>query len=546
MKRIAQILIIMALLMIPIQFQVAGQFVTPTVNYLNNESNESISLSQIDTLQGALSRPILVSVSNTTGSSQSDEVVATRERNDTLGEGAIHETEIYQNVTVQYKVVNGDENTTVSLYLDVPASNYTLSLAGNENESIVMDWVSAETEFINVTLPYESDPFNEVPFVNVSYYEAEFNMTEDYITYFAAITDINRESLVAPFNFVTTSNYWTTESKDEFYIQDEDVEINLVANNSKNAVDVYGIAYRTTSFGDYTFINFTDTGTDFVSTINLGEFTTGTTLEWKSYAYVTDTVDSKVRYVERLDYKSVIMEDGTPSLTSSLSVDDKRALQINNTFYSIPSSVNITVNASVVKGVISEFNFTLGDAQSTVVATGNVSTSGGLLNFTHDFVNEGTYDVVLMAITDKDIQINDTYTVVIDQTLPSVTLNQPEGKIEFDSTSGRVTFTFNYSDSISGVRFAILNFGDNSSVQVNELDEITHRYLELDRFYTVTLTIIDYAGNEIASTISLKINAEDIGNTSAPTSEFWLLLIAIVVLIALYVNRERLPNIFNR
>ncbi|MCE7735909.1 MAG: hypothetical protein GPJ54_13595 [Candidatus Heimdallarchaeota archaeon] len=547
MKRIAQILIIMALLMIPVQFQVEGNQATPTLNYLNTESDESISLSQIDTLNGAFSRPILVSVSNTTTGSV--EISATRERNDTLGEGAIHEVGIYDNVTVQYKVVNGNENTTVRLYLDVPASNYTLSLAGNVNESIVMDWVSAETELVNITLPY--DLSNEIQFVNVSIYKAEFNMTEDYITYFAAVydtvsntvADASRESLNAPFNFITTSNYWVTESEDEFYIQEEEVLINLVANNSKG-VDRYGIAYRTNSFGDYTNINFTDSAaTDYTQTINLGEFSIGTTLEWKSYAYVTDAVDSKVRYIERVDFKSVKIEDGTPSITSSLSSNDTRSIQVDETFYSIESKVNFTLNASVVKGVITDFNLTLGDESIPIVATGNVSTSGETFNLVHDFVNEGIYDVVLTAITDKDIQINNTYTVVIDATLPTVTLDQPGNDPNIDTTSGRVTFTFNYTDALSGVRLAILDLGDDTSIQVNGLDELSYRYIELDRLYIVTLTIIDFAGNEISSTISISLNKEEIEDTTAPVIEFWLFLITVIVLIAAYVNRERLSNL---
>ena len=156
MKRIAQILIIMSLLIVSTFIPNVNSTSVTNMNLLNNETSHSISVNQIDEPFDGLSRPYLVSVYN---SSDASLLTATRERNDSIGQGAIHEMEIDQNVTVQYKVVNGDNTTVVKLYLDAPdlnfnktETNYSLEFTGNPNQSLVMQYVSSSTDLENITL----------------------------------------------------------------------------------------------------------------------------------------------------------------------------------------------------------------------------------------------------------------------------------------------------------------------------------------------------------------------------------------------------------
>ncbi len=73
-------------------------------------------------------RPLLVSVEN------NGEMV--RERNDTLGLGAVYRAEdLYSNVTITYIVVNGNNETKIRLYSYVPG-NYSLDRSADLNQSL--------------------------------------------------------------------------------------------------------------------------------------------------------------------------------------------------------------------------------------------------------------------------------------------------------------------------------------------------------------------------------------------------------------------------
>ncbi|OLS25415.1 MAG: hypothetical protein HeimC2_18720 [Candidatus Heimdallarchaeota archaeon LC_2] len=560
MKRIAQILIIMSLLLVSTFIPNVNSSSVTTINHLKNETTQSISVNQLEGSFEVLSRPYLDAVFN---SSSSSLLTVTRDRNDSLGHGAIHEMEIYQNVTVQYKVVNGDENTTVRLHLDAPAVNFTatqtdysLDLASNNvNESLVMKYVSSSTDLENITLPYDKD-FGELVNVNISTYEVEFNITSNFIRYFGAVDASNHETLGnAPFNFITTQQYWTTKSVDEFYIQTEVADINILANNT-SAADVYGIAYRTSPTDQFTRVNYTTPVTTplFDENITLPEFNLGVTVEWFSYAYLNEVLNGTpiLKIVERTEFKRVKMEDGTPSLFTEINSQHKDKLLVDNTLYTQSNNVNISISATVVKGHIDSFNLTFGDNSSLMPLdnvndpTGNISREGEFFNFTQNF-EAGRHDIFLAAFTDKGIEINATYVLFIDQTAPTVSLKEEFDQSQVISTSGKVTFEFDFSDELSGVREAILDLGDGKSVEVTDKNEYTHRYLEFRIGYLVTLTIVDFAGNVVISeTLQIKVIPEPIGDTDAPNAEFWLLLLFVVIGIVAYKFREKISDILGR
>ncbi len=125
-----------------------------------------------DTFSG-LSRPILVDVSG------AGYIETLQARNDSEGLGGLFRVTPYENVTIRYMVVNGD-NTTIPLL-------YGRDGSGQLNFSIADDGlplVYEKTEVANVTLWYE-DPIQELTDVSVSYYTIELNITSDYILFYA-------------------------------------------------------------------------------------------------------------------------------------------------------------------------------------------------------------------------------------------------------------------------------------------------------------------------------------------------------------------------
>jgi hypothetical protein len=216
---------------------------------VSESSSNSIELTQDEEL-----RPLLASIK--------DNGFLIRERNDTVGNGAIYHGELYKNVTITYIVVNGNNETNLRLYADVPGN---LSLSRTEvfeNESLAFKFVNTTYE-INYTVPF-SFPAIFYDNATVSYYSVELNVSIEFITFYAAIgaNGPSELELIKPMNFITTLQNWETESQDDFYIQLERVNITLSAQNATN-VDEFGIKYKKSGSPNWIDLNFTYTYTSY-------------------------------------------------------------------------------------------------------------------------------------------------------------------------------------------------------------------------------------------------------------------------------------------
>jgi hypothetical protein len=485
---------------------------TPSETSVTKVNGDALN---IDAFSG-LSRPIFVS----------SDGVLTRERNETLGHGATIHATVNNDITLTYKVVNGINTTAILLFADLPG-NYSLT---NSSETLTFEFIEDSTQEENFTLPYDNGI--EIIHTNVSYYKVEINVSIDFVPFYAAIGSNSEDALNSPRNLLTTNQYWKTFSDEEFFTQDENVTISLVANDT-NVNDVFGIAYKD-GINSFKYENYTlvADGANSLGTIDLEIWDPGTTIYWETIAYVQDTVLNEVRKVERLDYQFVEIADGTPVLELNITSGNNSLLH-GNTFYSAHQNVTFEFLANVPKGNITHFEILANETTTPIIASTNASLIGENMNTTLVF-GIGRTNVTIFAYSTKDLTSNQTYLVIIDQTNPTANLELSAESPIIKSTDGEVTFTFDFNDTLAGVKEVWLDLGDGLFIEVSDRNSYTHRYVGFNdtQFFTITLTVIDWAGNEIIDVVSVQIEfVDNIETTSAPYGAALIVFFVILILI---------------
>lgn len=512
MKRLFLISIALTLLLV-------GSMTQP-IQSLHETEDQSISPIQVDQTTSEVSRPIFV---NVTGVGYTASTI--RERNDSLGLGAQIKTQLRENVTITYKVVNGANVTDLRLFADIPG-NYSLT---NETETLAFTF--KEIVFENITVPYTNEFFFNA---SVAYYTAKLNVSSDIVPFYAAIGSNSEVLSNAPYNLFTTQQLWSVTSEDDFYIQDEKVKLNLEANLT-DVTDIYGLRYKLSTDTEFTAKNFTSLSGATVnktSVIELGPYEPGTSIYFYSYAIIAD------KYYEHIDYQFVDVGDGKPVLDVSLPSNYAESKLINNTYYTRNFTVTFEISATVSKGNITSFLLKTGnDLVTKTQLNENVSLNGESIFVPYEFSNNTINNVTITAITNKGVslQTNVNYTIVVDTVIPTAHLKDVNLNNKVVTKNGQVTFTFDFSDETSGIFIAILNLGDGFSIEVTSMGEYTYVYTNITKSatYEVTLTVIDKAGNENFGGILLEVEYDDgLDVTSANT--FIGLIVAISIIAIIY------------
>ncbi len=513
------------LISIALTILLVGSMMIP-VNSMNDENLMSDPVKVNQSLSD-ISRPIFVNITSTTANVQT-----VRERNETLGLGAQVKAEINKNVTITYKVMNGLNQTDyLRFFADVPG-NYSLT---NVTETLAFEFDSVIYQ--DITWPYTGHTYINA---SVSYYTLEFNVSNPLIPFYAAIGSNSEDSLNSPHNFITTDQYWSAISEDDFYIQDDPVLINLNG-YFLNTSEVFGIKYREATETEYIYLNFTNlvfTGVNATAQIDLGAYEPGTTLYFESIMFIGD------RSFERLDYQTIEIGDGTPTFSIDILSNTNNSKLIGNSFYSTNGTVVFEFSATVLKGNISLFVFEVEGvaADPFTPSNVNVSTQGEAMTYVVDFANNTKTNVTVIAETNKDLKTNETFTIYIDNVLPTLTLDKIAGADEYlggyqlTTENGIITFSFEFADDNAGVYMAVLDLGDGVSVEVTSLSNYTHTYTNLNSTneFIVKLTIIDFAGNFDSTKTFLTVIYDDtLEVTSTPSNSLYL-IIALTVIAVIY------------
>lgn len=499
-------------------------------------------------------RPIFVGVDV----HDSSDVTTVRERSEEIGEGAIVVVNNNVNLTFTYAVALNNE--TVFTEDDVDYRFFAdLPLVNEPNFNNTLNNIELGLSSTSPNIPLNYTGFNEtkleytwpvnpdVIFDNATlyYFETtiEVNMTVSYLPFYVSdvldptLSEIRND---APYNLVTTGTYFNTSTKDTFYIQDEEIVINGSLSNGDPSMEI-GIVYQINGT-ENNFENFTlstSNNINFTGSINLGDFNPGSEISWYSAFYANDTRLNLTRAITRIDTKGVTVGDGNPEMEVEVLTSDINARITDVSIVSGSFNVTYNITSTVAKGNITAIQV----IADTGEAAQNVSPVNGTLqdtelSFTFDYstvstadTDGGNFNTTITSTTDKGLSINQTFSVIIDTVRPTGVVTV-EGGSPITTSTGEVTFTFSFGDDRSGVRSAILDFGDDSSVEVTFLSEYTHTYEDFDgEQYFIQLIVIDNAGNQEIINSFVDLEAAEIDVDNSPGLEIALFFIFLVALL---------------
>jgi len=488
-----------------------------------------------------------------------------RERNETIGEGGIYE--VQEDSTVKFSYVVALQNITefdssdydFKLFADLPVINDNTSIFYNGNVStelsltntsltLDLDYTNTNSTSLNYTHPISG---SLLPNATLYFFETnELNVSVSHLPFYVA--DINEGSTLSeilddkPLNLLTTQQYYITESQDDFYVQTELVNITGSLFSFK-AGDALGINYNINE-GSSENENFTliVDGANSTGLITLLDYEPGTTINWESVFYTTDTLVNLTRTISGLDKKSVEVGDGSPSIDIDINPNHDNSYISGNSIYSFNDTITFTVTANVPKGNITSVTI---DAQDSNTINTNFSPVNGSLqdidliqNVVFD--DQGQFNVTIEAITDKEFNVNSTFIVYVDQTAPSIQkLEAPTTPVT--SNDGMVNFNFTFSDDNSGVFLAILDLGNGQSIEVTNQNSVEYRY-KTGGVYEYELIITDFAGNQVSQTgvLTLTFNS-GLQDNSASSFGVFIFFMAFIALITSWVWGPKLSENFS-
>ena len=497
-----------------------------------------------------------------------------RERNETIGEGGIYE--VQEDSTVKFSYVVALQNITefdstdydFKLFADLPVINDNTSIFYNGNVStelsltntsltLDLDYTNTNSTSLNYTHPVSG---SILPNATLYFFETnELNVSVSHLPFYVA--DINEGSTLSeilddkPLNLLTTQQFYTTESQDDFYVQTEIVNITGSLFSFK-AGDTLGINYNINE-GSSENENFTliADGANSTGLITLLDYEPGTTIYWESVFYTTDSLVNLTRAISGLDKKSVEVGDGSPSIDIDINPNHANSYISGNSIYSFNDTITFTVTANVPKGNITSVTI---DAQDSNTINTNFSPINGSLqdiNLIQNVVfdDQGQFNVTIEAITDKEFNVNSTFIVYVDQTVPSI--QKLEAPDEVNSNDGLVNFNFTFSDENSGVFLAILDLGNGQSIEVTNQNSVEYRY-KTSGVYQYELIITDFAGNQVSQTgvLTLTFNS-GLQDDSASSFGVFIFFIAFIALITSWVwgpklfenfSFDTIKNLFNK
>jgi hypothetical protein len=291
-------------------------------------------------------------------------------------------------------------------------------------------------------------------------------------------------------------------------------------------------------------LNVTSSDGNYSEQLEIKDYEPVTQFEWRSYAILNDTLTNITRTIDNTEIKFVEIGDGTPQLTSNVFSDNARERYDNGTLYTQSYSITFNASSYVPKGNISDFYVIpdIGEPQLDFQLSGNQTYSDELsVSFDYSTIvgsqEKGqVFNATVYAQTDKNLSISVDYVIYVDPASPLVSLNVVGGSNIISTTTGMVDFDVSASDALSGVYVAYIDFGDNTSVEMTGTNTVSHKYIgiEGEKTYQVTLTAIDYAGNEMEVSTFLTIQMDTLNEYTGPVFEFYLFLIGVIALGFLY------------
>jgi hypothetical protein len=176
-------------------------------------------------------------------------------------------------------------------------------------------------------------------------------------------------------------------------------------------------------------------------------------------------------------------------------------------------------------------NLTATDDYSGVDIIRYVIGTGSWINYSGNVTmsSEGVFVVIFSSIDNSSIEeANQTVTVKIDKSLPTLTFNQSSG---LTVTKNYNVVSWNGSDAVSGIDHFEVKIGDGSFVSVGKA--MSYNFTGLTNgTYNVTVKAVDNAGHEYNTSIQFTVSLPGAGGgISGDLLTYGLIIVIIVIVV---------------
>jgi PKD repeat protein len=178
---------------------------------------------------------------------------------------------------------------------------------------------------------------------------------------------------------------------------------------------------------------------------------------------------------------------------------------LNTKVSNVAPIVNAGTDSTANEGQAITFNGTYTDPGILDTHTitwdfGDGNTTNGILNPTHTYSDNGTYNVTMTVTDNAGASTTDTLTITVNNVAPTIT--QLTGTTEV-AEGTPANFTATATDPGNDTLTYTWNFGDGSNPIKGK--DVTHTFLD-NGIYTVSLTVRDKDGASTTQTLSTKVN----------------------------------------
>jgi len=393
--------------------------------------------------------------------------------------GALYQANLYDNVTFWYSYLNGDDSSAPFLFIDDGNGTYN-------PDGILMQYDDEKTLDKND---------------GSAYYNFTFNMTSNFVAFRARYGEY--EDDFGLYNVITADE---TEVKsffwESYYTQLQDINMNLTVYNYN--ITGYGFRYRdVTDNYDAEFENVTYSLSSALDEITLNvtfphTFEHSAVVQVEGFIIQKDNMTATDRFFYENHFQTFTVADATPIID----LDVPR--------YTNNLNVSLYWSASVLDGNVTAFEIDWGDFSG--IQSVNISIN----RYYHAYAAVGEYMINVSAYADF-LVANLTVKVLIEQINPigSVKIITPQGDIitppndssipEIILEKRQLDFILNGSDSGgSGIERIILTTDEGNSREIQEDGVVTLYFLEYG-YIEITITVIDFAGNEFSDSFFIHI-----------------------------------------
>ena len=460
----------------------------------------------------ATSRPIFYGADENT-----TEVVA---RNIAALNGSVILADPYENVTIWYRYLGGDNESAPFLFGD-DGKTGSDALSWDKDEGILMT-------YDNETTVEKNDGYG--------YYNYTFNMSTSFTSFYARYGEY--EDMYKIPNLITTEAWQESYFVEDIYTQYEDISLDIMLHNYN--ITGYGLMYRELDLTDETpFENvtysFTDEGVAANVTASFAHsFAPDTIVEIKSFLIQYDNITQEERILVETKVRLKTIVDGDPDLT------------IESKPFTNSLNVSILWEAEAINSNITAVEIDWDDGTG-IESISNLS----IHRIYHLYASSGEYNIEVTAYAHANAASTTEDLLVLIENIPPtgiiqlkisdsniIDLNETT-TIDVEVEKKQLTFIVSGSDEGSGVEKLIIITDEGNTFEKSTDSEVTVVFLEYG-LHVLTFKVVDLAGNEFSMDVTVNLIEKELpGDFGVPFPFGLVTVLGLFAIVLIYMKKRK-------